>query len=176
VPHVIGYADSARLGQGTNACGYVHPVAGHAVALEGHVALVDADPKPQLRVVYQIPVNRQRAGHRVEGAGEARERLVSGRLDEVAVVPLDQRPDDGLVAVTSPPRGLLVPRHQGRVAHDVGEHDRGEAALGLLRGQVDSRAPYPGAPSRGPAYRGRDRRDHRLTGRSRLKSLGMRPW
>ncbi len=72
----------------------------------------------------------ERAVDCIKGTREGRQRLVTGTLYPLSLVLLDQRTDDGLVSVPSATTGFLIPRHQGRVAHDVGEHDRGEAALG----------------------------------------------
>ena len=66
-------------------------------------------------------------------AAEAAERLVAAIFDVQPVVSLDQRTDQRAVSLPrlQPPR--LVLRHQGRVAHDVGEHDCGQPSARALR-------------------------------------------
>ncbi len=49
--------------------------------------------------------------------------------------------DDGLVSPPRMARRFFVPRHQGRVAHDVGEHDGGEAAFAAVGHDLALREP-----------------------------------
>ncbi len=49
------------------------------------------------------------------------------------VVPLDQRPDQRPVPLPHAQPLRLALRHQGRVAHDVGEHDRSQPSARALR-------------------------------------------
>ena len=127
--HVPGDAYAAGPGQRPHPRGHVHAVAGDAGFVERHVALVDADAQPQVGVTVELGLCGERAVHRIECAREGGQRLVAGALDPLAVMPLDQRTKNHLVAVSRTPGRLLVPRHQGGVAHDVGEHDGGEAAF-----------------------------------------------
>ena len=68
--------------------------------------------------------------YRVERARERSHQLVAVLIDNLAVVALGQRPQQAPVALADPEPGLFALPHQRRVAHDVTEPNRGEAAVG----------------------------------------------
>ncbi len=128
VPHLVGDTDPTALGERADARGDVDAVAGDLPVLHDHVAQVDAHVQLQVGVVTSGRLDCQRAVHRVERRRERGERLVPPRLDRLAVVPLDQGSNQDAVTLAGSEPLLFALRHQRRVAHDVGEHDRGEAA------------------------------------------------
>jgi hypothetical protein len=76
-------------------------------------------------VVAQCGLDREAGVDGIERRRERGERLVSRRLDPLAAVAFDQGTHDGAMPLPDLEPALLALRHQGRVAHDVGEHDRG---------------------------------------------------
>ncbi len=139
VLHLVRNADAPSLRQSADARRDVDAVAGDLPFVHNHVAQVDAHVQLQLRVITSGCFDRQRAVHRVERCGKRGERLVTPRLDRLPVIRLDQRAHQCAMPLPSPQPLILALCHQGRVAHDVGEHDGDEFALGAdLVGQGES--------------------------------------
>ena len=83
-----------------------------------------------LASVRQLSLGSEGAVHRLDGAREAEHQLVPVLVHDLAVVATSLGAQEAPVAFPGAEPGCLVPGHQGRVAHDVGEQDRGQAALG----------------------------------------------
>jgi hypothetical protein len=89
-------ADAAGVGEALQPRRDVDPITVDLIALDNHVAEVDADPELhpalrwQLRVLsFERGLNIHRAIHRLDHAGELGQNAVAGRVYEAAVVPLD---------------------------------------------------------------------------------------
>ncbi len=109
--------------------------------------MVDANVEPQFWIgVHQLP-DRQRALNRIDCALERGERLISGGFDEAPMVLFHEGSHKRSMPVPELyPGGLADGGHRGR-AHDVGEHDRGQAAFDGLLGQGESSSgPKPTPP------------------------------
>ena len=137
VVHVAGEQDPARLGQGLEPRGDVDPVAEDVAALVDDVADVDADAEADALGLGDVrlplghaALDRDRAGDRVDDAGELAEDAVAHQLDDAPAVLGDERLDEllavGLEAVEG---ALLVALHQARVADHVRRQDGGEPAV-----------------------------------------------
>ena len=125
---LLGDADAPRFRQRVDARGDVHAVAEHFVAREQHIAHVNPDPKPQLRFVVQRLVDCARAGDRLDGAVEARQRPVTDLFDQRAVELRKELPQKLPAARENTDCRLLIAPHERGVASYVGEHDRGESS------------------------------------------------
>src|SRR6516225_3446689 len=82
-----------RIGQGLDPCGDVDAVAIEFVALDDHVAEIDADAQLDAAVRRDIRValghrllHLDRAAHRIDDAGKLYQHAVPGGLDDAAVV------------------------------------------------------------------------------------------
>ncbi len=138
--------ETVPLGERPDARGDVHPVAVDAAFARDDLAHVDADADAKLRLVAQGGLDRERAVHRIHCTREAREGLVPDVLDPVAAVLLDQRTQHLPLPLAHAVARLLALRHQGRVADDVGEHDRGQPSARALRLHAGPPPPDPGVP------------------------------
>ena len=129
--------DAAGLAQLLQARGDVDPVAHEVVALDHHVAEVDADAEHDAPVGRRLGLavgdrllHRHRAGDRVDHRGELDDRPVAHQLDDPALVLGQQRVDRLLAqALDRGQRAGLVLLDQARVADDVGRQDRRQPAL-----------------------------------------------
>ena len=137
VVHVAGDADPARLGQGLQPRGDVHPVAEDVAGLVDDVADVDADAEADAfglgdgrLPLGHAALDRDRAGDRVDGARKLAEDAVAHQLDDTPAMLGDERLDEllavGLQAIEG---ALLVALHQARVADHVRREDGGEPAV-----------------------------------------------
>ena len=141
VVHLAGDADTAWLGQAFQPGGDVDPVAVDVLALDDHVADVDADPEPDALGRGQVQLapghallDRHRAGHRLDDGSELAQGAVARQVDDPAAVLGDERLDELLaVCLEALERALLVLPHQPRVADHVGRQDGGEPARGARR-------------------------------------------
>ena len=115
--HLAGDADPARLGQALQPRGDVHAVAVDVpVGLVDDVAQVDADPEADALVLGHrrlalghALLDRDRAGDRIDDAGELDKAAVAHELDDAAVVLGDERLDE-LLAVRLEPLERTGPR------------------------------------------------------------------
>ena len=132
-----GDADPARLGQRLQPRGDVHPVAEMSPPSWIDVAEVDADAEADALGLgdARLPLghaalDRDRAGDRVDGAGELAEDAVAHELDDAAAVLGDERLDELLaVGLEALEGALLVALHEARVADHVRRQDGGEPAV-----------------------------------------------
>ena len=90
-----------RLGQGFDPRGDVDAVAVDVVALDDHVAEIDADAQLDavVRRDIRVPLGHRllhldRAAHRIDDAGKLHQHAVAGGLDDAAVVLGDLRIDE----------------------------------------------------------------------------------
>jgi len=98
VMHRIGDEHPAGIGERLDARGDVDAVAIEIVALDDHVAEIDADAQldAAVRPDSSVPLghrllHRDRAAHRVDDAGELDEEAVAGGLDDAPPVFGDPR-------------------------------------------------------------------------------------
>jgi hypothetical protein len=136
VVHRIGDEHPAGVGQGLDACGDIDAVAIEVVALDDHVAEIDADAQfdAAVRPGTGVPLghrllHRDRAAHRVDDAGKFHQQAVAGGLDDPPAVLGDLRIEE-LTAqrFQTFERALLIRPHQPRIPRHIGGEDRGEAA------------------------------------------------
>ena len=113
----------------------------NVVALDDHVAEIDADAEIDLLIVGQAGIARGHpalnfgsASHGIDDTGELDEQAVPHQLDDAALVLGDLGLDElGAMGTKAGERAFLVGAHEARVANDVRAEDRGESALDLLR-------------------------------------------
>jgi hypothetical protein len=128
--------DAARLAHALQPRGDVHAVAVDVVALDQHVAEVDADAEHQapLRRLARAALEHRalhlrRAPHRVDHARELGEQPVAGGLEDAPAVLGDRRVDEPRAQrLQARERAFLVGAHQAAEADDVGGEDRRQAA------------------------------------------------
>jgi hypothetical protein len=132
----IGDEHPAGIGQGFDPCGDVDAVAIEIVALDDHIAEIDADAKLDAPIGGNLGIalghralHLDRAAHRVDDAGKLDQHAVAGGLDDAAVMRGnfrigDRAPQLGQRGV----RALLVRAHQPRIPGHIGGEDRGETA------------------------------------------------
>ena len=124
--------DAARLGEAFEARGDVDAVAvDRAVGLLDHVAQVDADAKAHaLRLRHGLAGHRERLLDLERGAHgaacrfERGEHRVARHVDDATLVRFDANPEDAARGIEIGQRGVLVLRHEARVARDVRGEDR----------------------------------------------------
>jgi len=129
-------ANAAGVGETLQPRRDVDPVTVDLIALDHHVAEVDADAElhPALRRQLRVfsaerGLNIHRAVHRLDHAGELGQNAIAGGVYEAAVVLLDQAVDDLAVSGQSSKCRLLISPHEAAVAVDVGAEDSGELAF-----------------------------------------------
>ena len=131
--HLGRDADAARLRQLLEPGRYVDAFAVAVVAVDDHLAEVDADPELEPRILgnagvplAQATLQCNSAFDRVNDAAELGEQPVAHQLENAAMMPLDLRLDQPLsLGDQGLERARLVAFHQGRVAYDVGGEDGG---------------------------------------------------
>ena len=139
VAHVImnGIGDEhpAGIGQGFDPGRDVDAVAIKVVALDDHIAEIDADaqfdaalrPDPGVPLGHRL-LHLDRAAHRIDDAGKLHEHAVAGGLDDAAVVLGDFRIDElAAQRFQTFECPLLIRPHQPRIAGHIGGEDRSEA-------------------------------------------------
>jgi hypothetical protein len=139
-----GDADRARLGQALQPGGEVDAVAQDVLAVDHHVAEMDADPQLQ-PLVRGAPglvpgdgaLDLDRGLDGVCHRPELHEGTIAHQLDDPAAM----AGDDGLEqrSAHSPEPGdrpPLVPAHEARVAHHVRREHGGEPAIGANGGHA----------------------------------------
>ena len=127
---------AARLRERLEPGGDVDAVAVNVVALDDDVAEVDADAERDALVLGQLalalgdaPLHLDRALHRLDHARELHERAVAHQLDDAAVQPGHERPDEVcLKGLQAGMRPRLVGRHEPAVADHVSGQDRRQPA------------------------------------------------
>ena len=141
-------ADAVGLGQAFQPRGHVDPVAEQLVALNHHVADVDADAQAHPAVLGQLGVadpelflDRDGAAHRLHRAGELGQHAVAAGAEHPAVMPDDQAVDNFPIGLEGSKRRLFIGRHQPRVALDIGGEDCRKPSLDTLRGHDDRSLP-----------------------------------
>ena len=140
IAHRARDEDAARIGERLEPRGDVDAVAVDVVALDDHVAQVDADAELDAAVVLRGAVAVGHAGldgdgaaHRLDGAGEIDQQAVAGALDDAAAVRRDMGFDELAEMRLEPAqRAFLVVPHQPAVADHVGRQDGRELAFGAL--------------------------------------------
>jgi len=132
----IGDEHCTGVGQGLDPRGDVDAVAIEVVALDDHVAEIDADAQfdPVVRRDASVPpghclLHCDRAAHRIDDTGKLHQHPVAGGLDDAALVFGDLRIDE-LIAqrLEALERAFLVRPHQPRIPRHIGGEDCGEAA------------------------------------------------
>src|SRR5580704_6629277 len=136
VMHRIGDEHAAGIGQGFDPGGDVDAVAVEVVALDDHVAEIDADAQfdAVLRRDTRVPLgyrllHRDRAAHRIDDAGKFPQQAVAGGFDDAAAVLGDFRIEKlAAQRLEAFERAFLVRPHQPRIPRHIGGEDRGEPA------------------------------------------------
>jgi hypothetical protein len=116
--------------------GDVDAVAIEIVALDDHVAQIDADAQfdAVVRRDTRVPLghrllHRDRAAHRVDDARKFHKHAVAGGLDDAALVLGDLRIEELMAQrFEAFERAFLVRPHQPRIPRHIGGEDRGETA------------------------------------------------
>ena len=166
VVHGAGYADAAGLAHLLQPRRDVDAVAVDVVALDHHIAEVNADAELKAPLLGQVGVApteivldlggaRNGVGDRAE-LGQER---VAGRADHTAAAALDARCHGGPVFGERTQGRLLVGAHEAGISRDVGGEDGGESAtdgFGLHETDrcrwFESRVPDRPSPSRRPMH------------------------
>jgi hypothetical protein len=132
----IGDEHPAGIGQGFDPRGDVDAVAIEVVALDDHIAEIDADAQfdPVVRRGAGVPLghrllHRDRAAHRIDDARKLHQHAVAGSLDDAAVMLRDLRIEKlAAQRFEAFERAFLVSPHQPRIPRHIGGEDRGETA------------------------------------------------
>ncbi len=129
IENLLGNQNTAGLGHGLKPRGEVDALAQQIVAIDHHVAEMDADPEAQraFRVAAaptKFALHLDRALHGLDHRGELGDQSVARGVDDAAVVTFDELGEN-------PPRGAqgsepadLVSVHHAAVAFGVGREDR----------------------------------------------------
>ena len=133
-------ADAAGIGQFLKARRDVDAVAVDVVALDDHVAQVDADAERDAPILGYLGValghaalDGDRAIDRVDDARELDQRAVAHQLDDAPAVVRDLGVDEfGAVGLQHVERAGLVVAHQARIADDIRAQDSGKPAFDAL--------------------------------------------
>ena len=139
---VVGDADAAGLGDAFEARGDVDAVAENVAVLDDDVADVDADAELDALVLRHAGValghaalDRDRAAHGVDDAGELDQDAVAGGLDDAAGMLGDLGIDQlAAMRLEARQRAFLVVADQPAVAGDVGCEDGGQPPLNAILG------------------------------------------
>ena len=135
--HLARHADAAGLGQLLEPGGDVDALAVAVLALDDHLAQIDADPDLDALIVGtcgialgEAALQRHRAFDRIDDRAELGEHAVAHELEDAPVMAgdlgLEQLLAPGLQPLMRP---RLVALHERRVADDVGGENGGELAL-----------------------------------------------
>ncbi len=133
-------ADGAGLSQRLDPGGDVDAVAEDVVAVDDHVAEIDADPQFETALGWERVVDgarralhRDGATKRVDDARKIRQQAVAGGADDSPPMRRDQRVDGPAELAERPMRAGLVLAHQAAEPDDIGMQNRGELALARAR-------------------------------------------
>ena len=137
IAHRARNTDAAGLGQHFQARRHVDAVAKDVVALNDHIAKIDADAKlhpPRRRdvdIALRHPaLNLGGAQHRIDDAVEFDQHAVAGGLDDAAAILGDGRIDQfDPMGLQTRKRTRLVSLHEPTVADHVSGEDRCEPSL-----------------------------------------------
>jgi hypothetical protein len=129
--------DAAGLGQLLQTRGNIHALAVAVLALDDHVAEIDAHARVDALVFGEAIVapghgalERDRAFHHIDDTAELGQQPVAHQLEDAAVMLLDLRLEQFLAVHPEPlERAGLVRLHEPAVAGDVGGKDSGEATF-----------------------------------------------
>ena len=130
----IGDEHSAGIGQGFDPRGDVDAVAIEVVALDDHIAEIDADAQFDAAVRSGAGValrhrllHLDRAAHRIDDAGKFHQQPVAGGLDDAAAVFGDFRIEKlAAQRLEAFERAFLVRPHQPRIPGHISGEDCGE--------------------------------------------------
>src|SRR5690348_8891068 len=123
-----GDANAAGLGDRFKARGDVHAIAVNVIALDDHIAQIDANAENNLLLAFipqfARPLDRKCAVDGIDYASELNDGAIANQLDDAALVGGDRRLKDRLpVLLQGSERARLVGRHQSGIADDVGRED-----------------------------------------------------
>ncbi len=132
-----GNVDAARIGHCLQPGRDIHPVAIDVVAVDRHIAKIDADaeldPLPFRHAGIAIGdclLNLAGGPHRLHDARKFREQAIAHELDDAPMMLCDLRTDQlGAERLQRRQRAILVGPDQTRVANDIRSHNGGEAAF-----------------------------------------------
>ena len=133
-------ADPTGLGQGLESCRDVYAVAIDVVALDDHVAQIDAntqyDPGFLGQMIVGCGQGRLQFGgtaYGTDSAGKLDENAIAHDLHDPTFVGGHERCQDfGALFPEGRYRPVFICLHQTAVADDVGQNDGGEAALHII--------------------------------------------
>ena len=147
----IGDEHPAGIGQGFDPRGDVDAVAIEVVALDDHIAEIDADAQLDavVRRDARVPLGHRLlhldgAAHRIDDAGKFHQHAVAGGLDDAAVVLGDLRIEElAAQRFEAFERALLVRPHQPRIRpphrRQGSRRDGGSGSCRLTRRQAQAR-------------------------------------
>jgi hypothetical protein len=132
----IGDEHPAGIGERFDAGGDVDAVAIEVVALDNHVAEIDADAQfdAALRRDTGVPLRHRllhfnRAAHRIDHARKFHQQAIAGGLDDAARMLGDLRIEKvAAQRFEAFERALLIRPHQPRIPRHIGGEDRRETA------------------------------------------------
>ena len=137
-------ADGAGLGERLEPGGDVDAIAKDVVAVDNHVAEIDADPQLQAALGRDRVVDRARgplhldgATQRVDDARKIRQHAVARGTDDPPAMRCDQRVDGAAQLAERSMRAGLILAHQPAETDHIGMQDGGE--LPLPRGSFPRR-------------------------------------
>jgi hypothetical protein len=144
LPHlpkgVIGNADATGFGDALQPRRNVDPVTEDVIALDQHVAEMDADAPFHSAVAgaTSIPFHRQhlQCDRALDGAdhrAELDQHPVARRFHNPAAMLGDERVGGGAMLTQCRRGACLVEPHQARIARDISGKDRGETTFDGLR-------------------------------------------
>ena len=140
IAHGTRDEDRPRLGDALQPRRDVDAIAIDVIALDDDIAQVDSDPELDLALARLAAIalgharlDRHRAAHRLDRAGEIHQQPVARALDDAAAVLGDARLEElAEMALQPAKRALLVLAHETAEAGDVERQDRGQLAFGVL--------------------------------------------
>ena len=128
-----GDQDAARIADTLKARCDIDALAENVVALDQHVAEMDADAIDDTLAIQRLGVpldhqllDRDRAFHSVDHGRKLKQQPVAHRLDDAPAPARNEWPRRVAMPAHRTRRSRLVLAHQARVADDVNRHDRGE--------------------------------------------------
>lgn len=129
IVNLLGDQDAARLGHGLKARGEVDARTQQIVAVDHHIAEMDADPEVQRgfrgRVgITKFALHLDRALDGFDDRGELRNQPVARRVGDAAVVTFNKLGESAPRGVQGAKRAHLVNFHFTAVARCVGREDR----------------------------------------------------
>ena len=130
-----GDQDAARIADTLNARCDIDAFAENVVALDQHVAEMDADAIDDTLAIRRLGVpldhqllDRDRAFNRVDHGRKLKQQPIAHRLDDAPASARNEWPRRVAMLAHRTRRPRLILAHEARVADDVDRHDRGELA------------------------------------------------